>query len=141
MRWIVVICIAILCTAAVASYAQETKPEKAYTSLVIDAKGLDLERSISPKICKEDESVIWGDSEVTTDYAIEHGVVAYVHSLDDAEKSSRCGANPLIIKAIKCADGIIKSNPIVSDSDAELLLSENKKGKYLDEYKVIFVVD
>ncbi len=55
--------------------------------------------------------------------------------------SSRCGDNPLIVKAVGRAGGMAMCDVVVSDQDADLILAENHKTKFLDQCKVIFVVD
>jgi hypothetical protein len=121
--------------------ATPSEPGKPYTSVIIDATGLGLERCMSPKIRRADGSEVWGTVKVDPDYVQEHGIVGYARSLDEAKKSDRCGSNPMIIKAIARAGGKFRSDPVISNPDADLLLAENKKGKFLDKFNVIFIKD
>ncbi|NLN76215.1 MAG: hypothetical protein GX139_07870 [Armatimonadetes bacterium] len=163
MRWIAVIGVLIICIVMLGvSHAQQTEPAEAdatpqpakseasakpsqpgkpYTSVIINAAGLSLERDIDPKILRENGSLLWGDNDTTTEFAIEHGVAAYARSIEDAEKNKRSGENPLIIKAIKCVGDAVKSDVVISDADADLLLAEDKLGKFLDKFNVILVQD
>lgn len=121
--------------------AKPSEPGRPYTSVVIDASGLGLDRCMSPKIRRADGSEVWGTVKVDLDYVEEHGIVGYSRSVDEARKSDRCGSNPLIIKATARAGGAFKSDPVISDADAELLLAESKIGKFLEKFNVIFVKD
>ncbi len=156
MRWIAVICVLIICFfASLALYAENqenpaakaeasaapSQPGKPYTSVIVDATGLELDRSVTPKLVRFDDKAIWGESQVITDFAIEHGVVAYEHTLEEAKHNNRAGQNPLVIKAKASGGGLIVSDLVLSDADADLLLAEDKIGKFLDKFNVIFVQD
>ncbi|MHB9037006.1 MAG: hypothetical protein ACYC64_10075 [Armatimonadota bacterium] len=124
---------------AVPVLAKPSEPGRPYTSVIIDASGLNLQRSMSPKIKKSDGTEVWGTVKIDYDFLEEHGLVAYVTSLEDAKKSNRCGANPMTIKALGIADGKPASDPTIAPEDAALLIEENSKGKFLDKFNVIFV--
>lgn len=121
--------------------AKPSEPGKPYTSVIIDASGLGLDRCMSPKIRRANASEVWGTVKVDLDYVEEHGIVGYAVSLDEAKKCDRCGSKPMIIKAIARAGGNFRSDPVICDADADLLLDENKKGTFLDKFNVIFVKD
>jgi len=112
-----------------------------FTSLIVDVRGLDVARAMSPKIRKADGSEVWGTLPVTIDYAIETGILSYVDSLKSAKINQRCGANPLIIRAIGRAGGEAMCDVVVSEEDAARIQSENSKTKFADQCKVIFIVD
>ncbi len=119
----------------------ERKPGP-YTGLVVDTRGFKLERALSPKIVTSDEEVIWGNVKVSREFVLNTGIVGFLSDLDaalDPEKS-RAGNNPLILRAIGRA-GSFRANAVLTDEDAELLLKENGKGKFLEEFKVVFVID
>jgi hypothetical protein len=124
-----------------AASAKPSEPGKPYTSVIIDTTGLCLDRCMSPKIRRANGSPVWGTMEVDLDFVEDHGIVVYAMSLDEAKKNDRCGSNPMIIKAKERAGGEFKSDPVLSDADADLLLAENKIGKFLDKFSVIFVKD
>ena len=50
----------------------------AYTSVVIDATGLKVLRSMSPKILRPDGSEVWGTLKVDPDILSDYGIAAYV---------------------------------------------------------------
>ena len=118
--------------------AKPSEPGSPYTSVIIDVTGMNLKRSMSPKIKQADGTEVWGTVKIDMDFLEEHGLVAYTKSMEDAKKSSRCGSNPMVIKAISVS-GSLSSDPVIASEDAKLLLEENDKGKFLDKFDVIFV--
>ena len=112
-----------------------------FTSLVVDTLGLKVDRAMSPKIRRADGSEVWGTVKVDYDFVADHGVVVYARSVEDAKKNARAGANPLVVKAIDRAGGEFHCDAVINDADAKLILDENAKTKFLDGYKVVFVVD
>lgn len=121
--------------------ASPSEPGKPYTSVIIDATGLNLERCMSPKIRRADGTEVWGTVKVDTDFVEDHGLVAYSTSLEDAKKNPRCGLNPMVIKATDIAGGKFGSDPVIANADADLLFAENAKGSFLEKFNVIFVKD
>lgn len=115
----------------------------AFTSIVIDATGFKLDRSMSPKILRSDGVQVWGSLIKLTDeqYDIiqERGMVAYVKTVEEACANSRAGLRPLIVRAIGTSGGKLCSDVVVADTDAERILVENGKSKFLEAFNVIFV--
>ena len=120
-----------------------TVSDDTYTSLVIDATGLKLDKAMSAKILRKDGSEVWGTLKdlKDEDYAIldERGMVGYVTTIEDAKLNSRCGPRPLVVKAVDTQGSRLRSDPSVSDEDAGLILAENAKGKFLEKFNVIFI--
>jgi hypothetical protein len=112
-----------------------------YTGIIIDTRGLGVERSMSPLVRKTDGSEVWGRLDINLDFVIEKGIVGYARSLEEARENSRAGSNPLIIRAVGRAGGKFNSDAVVTDEDAVLLQAINAKGGILDKCNVIFVVD
>ena len=124
-----------------ASDATSTGAQPPFTSLIVDCSGLDVERSMSPKIRKADGSEIWGTLTVDYDFLQDRGIVAYAQNIGEAKKCDRAGSNPLVIKAVGRAGSRFMCDAVISDSDADLALKQNQASHFLDEFDVIFVVD
>lgn len=107
-----------------------------YTGVVVDARGFDLQRAMSPKIMKANGAEVWGTVQVDREFVLKTGIVGYA---PDLERITRGGDNPLIIRAIG-RHGSFRANPVIGDEDAALLLAENQKTKFLDQFKVVFVI-
>lgn len=121
--------------------ARPSEPGRPYTSVIIDATGFGLDRCMSPKIRKTNGQEVWGTVKVDLEFVADKGIVGYARTMDEARKCDRCGSNPMVIKAIARAGGNFRSDPVLSDADADLLLSENKLGQFLDRFNVIFIKD
>jgi|GEM_PF-2383254 len=115
----------------------------AFTSLIIDATGFKLDRSMSPKILRSDGVQVWGSLAKLTDeqYDIiqERGMVSYAKTVEEACANSRAGLRPLIVRAIGTTGGKLCSDVVVADTDAERILVENSKSKFLEVFNIIFV--
>jgi len=130
----------LLPTWAVASAASDGSPG-GHTSLVIDAKGLRVDRSMSPRILRPDGSEVWGTVKADPDFITEHGIAAYARSRGDALASKRAGPNPLVIRAVGRGRSVSGSDIVVSDSDASRILSEDRRTGFLKDFRVIVIVD
>lgn len=112
-----------------------------YTGVIIDSTGYRIERAMSPKIRRLDGSEVWGTTNVDLELVAEKGIVSYCNSLDEAKKHWRAGSNPLIIRAIGRSGGKFFSDPVISDTDVQILNYENGKSHFLDQLQVIFIKD
>ncbi len=112
-----------------------------YTSVIIDARGLGIRPAMSPKIRRQDGSEIWGTINASRDFVIEQGIVAYAKTLEEAKANRRAGSNPLVLRAVGYAKTPGRCDPVLSDNDVRLLLTANETSGFLNEYRVIFVVD
>ena len=113
----------------------------AYTGVIIDARGRGVERSMSPKIRRTDGSEIWGTLSVAPDFVIENGITSYAHSVAEARRNGRVGSNPLVLRAQGRYGEKFKTDALLSEADAETLLSADARDNFLSEFHVIFVVD
>ncbi|MEJ5250527.1 MAG: hypothetical protein HPY54_09625 [Chthonomonadetes bacterium] len=118
---------------------QETS--NAYTSVIIDTRGLGVRPAMSPKIRRQDGSEVWGTVGASYDFVIEQGIVVYAKTLEEAKAHRRAGSNPLILRAIGYAKTPGRCDPVLSDNDVRLLLTANDNSGFLNEYRVIFVID
>ncbi len=117
------------------------KPDQRITGVIIDARGMDIDRSMSPKIRHDDGAEVWGTVNADPDYVIEHGIVVYATSMGQAQNDARAGSNPLILRASGRAGGRFHTDAVISDNDAERLTELNDQYHFLDKYRVVFLVD
>ncbi len=115
--------------------------EEAYSSVIIDTRGLRVERSMAPKIRRSNGEEVWGTMNVDPDFVIEHGICAYARSMSDARNNRRAGENPLVIRAIGRAGGNFNCDAVITDRDADRLLRATRRADFLKECRVIFLVD
>lgn len=111
----------------------------AYTGLVVDVSGLQLERCMSPKIIDETGREIYGTMYVDGDYLSEYGILSYAYTPNMLAKvangSSRVGNNPLTVKAVGVANH--GYNMVISKADGDLILAANKTNGFLQKCAVI----
>lgn len=124
-----------------ANPAAATPREGRYTSVVIDAVRLGVQRSMSPKILRPDGTEVWGTLKLDPDAISDYGIAAYARSRAEAHANRRCGECPLIIRAIDRGTSITNSDVVISDADADLLLREDRRSGILADLRVIIVVD
>lgn len=129
------------------SYRVQTDVEPApdtgehYSSVIIDCRGYNVTRDMSPKIRRGDGSEVWGTVNVDPDFAIENGIVRYAHSISQARHLPRAGEHPLILHAVSPSASPVQADAVISDEDADHLLQLNARDGFLDHFNVIFVVD
>jgi hypothetical protein len=127
---------------------RETKIEpvevtEGYTGVIIDCQGLGAQPAMSPSIMDTSGGEIYlGKQDLGEDFAdfvIEHGIVSYAKSKDEARKLDRVGGNPLILRASKIS-GKFKADAVLKDQDAQKLLGAENSSKLLSKAKVVFVL-
>ncbi|MDH7603099.1 MAG: hypothetical protein QHI38_13245 [Armatimonadota bacterium] len=112
-----------------------------YTSLIVDAQGLGLRRTMCPKILRPDGSEVWGTVKVDPEFAVEHGICAYVKSYSEALANRRAGNRPLTVRAQSAVGLPTRVNVVVSYEDADLIVREDARCSFLKDFRVIFIVD
>lgn len=113
-----------------------------YTGLVLDATGFELQRCMAPKIYRKDGTELWGTAQVSRDFVQNQGIAGWAPSLEAALSpfaASRVGDNPLVVRAIG-RQGSVFCNAVVGDDDADLIVAENAKTRFLEKFRVMFVV-
>ena len=111
-----------------------------YTGLIIDARGLGLRPAMAPKIVDEDGNEIYGTGFVSRDYAVQIGVVGYDKDINHARGDDRVKDNPMVIKGIGVA-GTNKTDIVVSKADAANILAAGKNLNFMEQCKVMFILD
>jgi hypothetical protein len=120
--------------------AAETKAQ-VFTGLIIDATGLGIKPAMAPKVLDEAGNEIYGSAYVGRAFAVKYGMAGYAKSVEEAGKNKdRIGKTPEKVKAIK-ASGANKCDVVLSSGDADALRSSAKNLKFLQECRVIIVVD
>ena len=117
-------------------------PHEPYTGVLVDARGLDLQPSMSPRILSEEGRVIYGAATVGREYATQYGIIGYDKDIDRALTSDRiggAGANPFVVKATRTS-GLYSGDAVLSEFDATRVLMADADDEFLHECRVIFVL-
>lgn len=117
-------------------------PPKQYTGLVVDARGLDLQASLSPRIVDDSGRVIYAATQVDRQYAVRIGVVGYAGDLHQAVVSDRVGgesAHPFLAQAINVS-GLYNSDVVVTRDMGTRIRMADMRTDFLADCRVVFVV-
>lgn len=122
------------------SISVQSQKQQKYSGVILVIKNKSkINGILSPKIVSENGVNIYGEfedlSNEQSDFVISQGVAAFPKSIDDANE--RSGSNPLIIEG----EMIDNDTFVVSDSDALVIISENNKSKFLEDFKVSIVAE
>ena len=127
--------------AAAAPTPDRPKPlAPAYSGLVVDARGLGIKPAMAPKIVSEGGQEIYGVSVVDRNWVIQQGMAGYSKDLGAAQANDRVATRPVTIKAVS-AMGSNKTDVVVSNADAQLLLGSGQTLGFLEQARVMLVVD
>lgn len=117
-------------------------PPKPYTGLIVDARGLDLQPSMSPRIVARNGRTVYSAASSDTGYVARYGLVGYEKNGDSARRSDRVGgdeANPFVVKAADVT-GLYRGDAVLNDFDATLVLMADIDGDFLRTCSVVFLV-
>ena len=103
-----------------------------YTGLIIDCRGKNLSKAVIPTIKSAGGVEVYAYKNVGYQNAVERGMVEYSNNLN----SPRAGTSPLVVKAVSISNSC---DIIVSDEDADKILSANQSSNILVHCAVVFV--
>ncbi len=110
-----------------------------FSAIVIDCRGLGLRATLAPKLYDATGRELYGTVHIDPDFAIETGIVGYPRTMYDALRSRRAGNHPLIVKAVRVERG--GTDPVMTFDDAERILAANKRDRFFEKTRVIFLCD
>jgi len=111
-----------------------------FTGLVIDTRGLSMRAVLIPRVMDENGQEMYQGQYVPQEKAGQNGVALYARDLTAAQTNPRVGKSPLTIKGLK----VNPNNPseiILSAEDAKRITPFARKGTFLEECKVMIVLD
>jgi hypothetical protein len=109
----------------------------AHTGLIIDARDLPLQRSMSVRVLSRSGGVLYPHPDHIPDigFVQDHGMASYIA---DAGDHKRSGKKPLEVTAIDVSAG--GNDVVVDDETAELIREANRTGKFLWRWAVSILV-
>jgi hypothetical protein len=111
-----------------------------YSGLVVDARGLGIKPAMAPKVLSEAGQEVYGGAVVDRNWVIQHGMAGYSKDLSAAQAHDRVTNRPLTVKAVS-ASGATKTDVVISNRDAQLLIASGQHLAFLEKARVMFVVD
>lgn len=111
-----------------------------YTGLIVDCRAVQLRPALSPKIFDKAGSEVYGSAKVSKDFAVQQGMMGYLKDVEKAKQNSRVVGNPMVINAIG-VKGSNKTDIIISDEDAAKIKELSSKLNFLQECRVIAIIN
>ena len=114
--------------------------------MIVDARGLGLQRGMSPKIYSESGQLIYAGVTAPQAFIQEAGIASYGQELTpELLRRIQPGkdpvkVSPLVVKALEVTD-TTETSVIISDADAESILDALNTYDFLAQYSVIFLID
>ena len=124
----------------VAAFAQATPNPRTYTGLIVDARELNIEPGIAPKIYDEYNREIYGTVNIDPDFAIKKGIVQYHDTIGEAIRKETVGDNPIVVRALSKGPHPYKADVMISIEDAEWILKANRRDHFLQDLIVVFII-
>ncbi|NLJ80235.1 MAG: hypothetical protein GX335_04345 [Firmicutes bacterium] len=120
--------------------------ELVYTGLIVDARGLDLKRGLSPRVYSSSGQLIYAGVAVPFQFLQEAGIASYgqelspelLRRIEPNERSVKI--SPLVVKALEIT-GTTETSVIISDDDAQAILDALDIYDFLAHFSVVFLVD
>jgi hypothetical protein len=111
-----------------------------YTGLIIDARKLGLRPALVPKILNEKGELVYSSQSVGQQDIIRMGLVGYAKDVNAAAKNQRVTADPVVVNGMN-ATGEKKTDVVISNRDAQVILTTAPYTGYLKNGRVIVVYD
>lgn len=111
-----------------------------YTGVIFDARGLGIRPAMSPKIVDEDGREVYGSAFVSQEWATKFGILGYTKDLEASKKNDRVAANPLVVIGRKVS-GSGGCDLVISNADAQGMRDMSKNLSFLEQCRVLIVVD
>ncbi len=111
-----------------------------FTGLIIDARGTGLRPAMAARIIDEQGNEVYGSGYVSRDYAVQIGVVGYEKDINRARTDDRVKDNPMVVKGMK-ASGTNRTDIVISNADAQRVLAAAKNMNFMEQCKVMFILE
>jgi len=120
-------------------YGQTNIWPRNYSSVIIDARGMNYRPAMFASIVDTHGHILYSLGNVDPNAAM-FMLCEYTDSMYAAQRSSRAGSTPLILKA-QATDSYSSANYILAQEDAEKLVAADSRGRFLHAARVIVVLD
>jgi hypothetical protein len=117
----------------------DAEPSNTYTGLILDARGLDVQRAMGPRIIDEDGRVLYPDPDHVPDMTFlqDHGMAAYVK---DAQDTPRSGSRPLTVWVVRLT-GPGHADLVVSREASRRIMEAEAQDGFLSRWAVSILVN
>jgi len=119
-------------------YDEIVKPSN-FTGLILDARHLDAEPTLFPRITTEKGLEVYSYHFVNKNSVIDYGMVSYQSNPDDALGDKRVGSNPMYVLALTTV-GKNKTGFAITTEDARNLLVSKETKNQLKKCSVVILL-
>lgn len=116
------------------------KPQRTFTGVVIDARGIGARPAMSPRILTEQGDEAYSIAYVEEPQLARQGIAVYVSSEPAAKSHPRVTNTPMSIKALR-ANGTNRTDLVIADADAQMIHLDPKHFQFLRQAKVLVILD
>ena len=113
-------------------------PTQPYSGLVVDARGLDVDFALGPRLYDPQGTAVYGIESLTALAASQRAPVVYVHDPADIAAARRAGAQPIFARATSVRDGC---DLVLEAADAGKITAAAADAPFLLQGNVVIVVD
>jgi len=111
-----------------------------YTGLIVDARKLGLRPALVPKIMNEKGELVYSTQSLGQQDIVRMGLVGYAKDVNAASKNQRVTADPVVVSGLG-ATGEKKTDVVISNRDAQMILTTAPYTGYLKNGRVMVVYD
>jgi hypothetical protein len=111
-----------------------------YTGLIVDARKLGLRPALVPKIMNEKGELVYSTQSLGQQDIARMGLVGYAKDVNAAAKNQRVTADPVVVSGLG-ATGEKKTDVVISNRDAQMILTTAPYTGYLKNGRVMVVYD
>jgi len=116
-----------------------------YTGLIVDARGLGLQRGMSPRVYSQSGQLVYAGVAASFEFLQEAGIVSYGQELSPEllkriQPKDTIKISPLVVRALEVT-GSPETGVVISDDDAQAILDALDVYDFLAEYAVVFLID
>jgi hypothetical protein len=117
----------------------EPRSEAVHTGVVIDARGLDIQPALFPRIVDERGQTLYTPESVDTEAAVQQGYVAYAKAFDQAPAQARIGEHPLVLRALRVA-GETRVDLVLSEAEATRMRDYAATRRLVRQCRVLIIM-
>ena len=114
---------------------------RAYTGLIVDARGTGAKPSMVPTLIDEKGHEVFGTAYVSREFAVQHGLCQYIRLMPSEWSAlERVAPNPLRVKGLRTPMPN-SCKIVISNADASRLRGASAHLEFLKQCRVIIVLD
>lgn len=111
-----------------------------YSGLIVDARKLGVRPALIPKIYNQKGELVYSRQSVEQQEIVKMGLVGYAKDVDAASRNQRVTADPCVVPGVG-AQGEKKTDVVISNRDAQVVLTTAPYTGYLKNGRVMIVYD